>query len=235
MKKWIVLALALLLIPALVWGWGTVIISGNVTESSGEPTPFWTETFEGSNNGFDNTPDSYTTNPDYTSYTCDGTDSMEVSNSETVTWTITNSDEIYVSFCLTVSEVGAFSNMKHRVMRFLDGSSNVIATCCLHKPSPSILNIIVVADGGTGSSGISINSGVSYKLLIHCKKGTGSDTLIECWITMDGEFSGSPDISSEDGTNSNQITKLAVANAGNYNDTFVEDKIRVYSSKPTNF
>jgi len=36
MKKWLALTLLLFCIPALVWGWGTVIISGSSSSSSGE-------------------------------------------------------------------------------------------------------------------------------------------------------------------------------------------------------
>jgi len=139
MKKWIALALVLLLIPALVWGWGTVIISGS-SSSSGGPDQYYYN-------------DGATTEPTYAGY-------LYISGAATA-----SGDKITFDQGGTVTKVSckinSYGTGRNLKIEILDSSGNCLwYQRGIAAPASGWVSDITV------SPGISVSNGITLYILI---------------------------------------------------------------------
>jgi hypothetical protein len=216
---------------------GNVAVFGGAVAATATVTPFWTETFEGANSGCDNTPLRLSADPDSTAAFYDGAQACDFNaDTEEATFTLSQTNsELWLSFVMRVTALGAFSSGAICTITMTNFSLGVQGTLNGYKTAAGTAEWRTTAQGGTTvDNDFAVQQNTNLFCLIHAKSGTGSDAVFESWITTNGDFSGSANQSSSNGTNTQSISIVRFFE-GTYDERFWVDGVKAYASKPSSY
>ena len=220
MRKKLSLLLLLLLIPALAYGWGMVIIGGGgptadyCTDTASSAT--LQERFECGANTYDGD-----TNQEYASWTEGGTvdwgatpGDLDLGGTEDLecggtAWenvdsgNITDVAEIWAGMIFGVSDLPAAENTVFRV----EGAGDE-GWCVLKLASDG--KIWMYNDGGGGNDAGTYSADTRYYIKVRAKYVDGSNDECECWISTDPAAWGASDASDATGSWSGNPRQLQV-------------------------
>lgn len=231
MKKKFLFAILILLLPAFVWAWGTVIVSGNV--SSGGTTYLIHETFDGSNACGDGS----STNCDETwvvnnspvfNYTTapaplEGTYSWQADlTTETISIGFTPCDEVWVSAIVRDDVAVNYA----KIFEVLDSTDNSLCWCEWYDTGAGV-KLVARQTGGTNApTDADYSADTTYYIKLRAKKGTGANAECQVSISTDGSTWTTP-AASIDGTWTTEPSKIKLYGNDGTTTYGLKDDIRV--------